>query len=754
MSTFDMLLDYQELATQEGQKPFWTLDLNDESQDSELHKWLNQSFDALQSQGQARRQQQRQNLAAYRGINYRRQPASVGDQEARGVGRRVRNPRIVVNHMLDMVEQHVSRMTKFRPAVEAQPASDDHDDRMTAKVADELIEAFWYREDIDKLLEKLNRGKRILGEHFVFIEWNEHKGPLHPDWLKKTFEANGIKKDPRKLKPAEIKDILRNEVKEWPRVALNIKSDTGEPLYIDRPMRIGDVEYKVVMPWNVFMQRNPEGDFENVDWIIYREKLDVDDVKADYPKLADKIAINDGTRFFDAEKLEEVTSSRYVEVYTMYHRSTRWLDQGRRVKWTRDVILENGPNPYELDDQRILPCVRMMDIQVPGMLNGEGMVKHGRPLQHLYNNAFSMTARNQFLFAHPKWMVPKGSVSAESLANQQTLVQYQGATEPRLAQANPTGQETFAWMEKLKEDYQQLMGIFGQSRGEPPSGITAAVALSFLDEQETERANTSIAEHNRVIKEIARQTLAIMGCFYDESDERLGQLLGRTRASDLEFFRFSDLGNITDVRVNTASSLPRQKAARLQTLLDLSERYPEELDNRQVLDMLDLGQKDKYISVSTVAVRAAEKEQSTLETTGDIPAPEKWEDHLMHYKIHLACVNDPAFKVNTPKERQEKMRDHIAGHELIMMEMMQTNPMFMEAVLAQYPQFPSFYEGRDELAAMMAPPVPPEGAIPPEGMPAMPMPPVDMPMGQEVPAGLNEVDPMNEAPVVPPGPAI
>ena len=753
MSVFDRLMEFQSQLAREAQRPFWTLDLEDDKPESDMHKWLTKQQEALVQAAKSRNIEIRKNIATYRGILLNAHAQTVTTPESRGtVGRAGKNPTLTVNHMLDMVEQHVARLTKFRPDVAAEPASDDDDDRMTAKIADELMEAFWYKENIDELLRRHNRVARICGESFIFILENPHKGSLHPDWIAETFKQNGIPGDVLKMKPAQIKRHLRDDVKEWPRIPLTgsggeqVTTDGGDKLWIDRPVRIGDIEYKFVWPWNVHIQ--PVSMDEERDWVIYDEILSVDDVRADHPDKADLIDLNNKADMLDVERFEEKHVSKMVRVSHLYHRSTSRLDQGRYVKWTRGVILENTVNPYELDDRRIIPMHRMTDIEIPGMANGESTVRQGRNLQKLFNNSFSMVARNQFYFAHPKWMVPNGTVSVEALANQQSLVKYKGPQPPILAQPNPTGNETFQWMELVEENLQKVMGVFGQSRGEPPSGITAAVALAFLDEQESERANSAIAKHNDAIRSIARQTLSIMGWLYDDNEERLNELLGRSRASELSFFKFADLGNITDMRVATSSALPRQKASRLQTILDLQERFPEELSNRQVLDMLDLGQKDKYISVATTAVRMAEKEEALLDAKGEMPDVEEYELHTEHYRVHLARINDPSFKTYSTPAKKEKLAEHIAAHEMFMLQKAEANPIFLEQLMTQFPQFPAFFEGQ----------LPVPQPAQPEGQEAPAVAPAELALAAAVPQpaapGVENLAPIEEPPAltgIPPG---
>ena len=736
MSVFDRWLDDEDLSAAPPKKPFWTIDIEDED---EVKEWVSTAYDDLRQRGRPRVRMMRKNLAAYRGIQYRQGETRDGESASR---RRAKNPRIIVNHLMEMVEQSVSRTTKFRPDIASEPASEDFEDQQIAKINDDLTDALWYRADIDSIYHRHNRQARIFGESYLVVRWNPDIGPYDKDWLQEQFREAGIDKRVSDLSTAELKKIIRKEIKEFKRLPLigedgkQVHAVDGTPLYIDKPMRIGDIEYKLWLPFHVWLQRTTSGDYADVEWAVLEERMNVEDAKAKWPEKADQIRANDSERYFDAENLVEAQTNNDVTILHFYHRSIPQLDQGRMITMTRDAVLENKSNPYEWNDQRVFPWDRMTDLDTPAVLNGEAVVRHGRPLQALFNNSISMVARNQFLMAHPKWFYQANSINPDSLSNQATMVAVKGQQYPVMQQASPTGGETFRWMDIVKENFQQIMGVFGVSRGEPPPGVRAGVAIQFLDEQENERANVSIAKHNASVRHTAILTSMNMGIFYDKEDGRLEDLLGKTKASELEFFEFADLTGINDVRVHTASALPRQKAARIQTLLDLSERFPEELDSRQVLDMLDLGQKDKFISLATIAVRSSEKEGDSLIRTGKMESPEKWEDHLMHYKIHMSMMNDPSFKKNATKKMQETMEKHIMAHEMFMSENAKKNPAYLQLLMMKYPNFPVFFEDPELLLKLQpqpAMPVAPEEGGQPPGPAAGPMqlPPEAVPPGAE-----------------------
>lgn len=716
--------------TEEHQKPFWAVDLNDED---ELLRWLKAELDARIAQGQDRQHEQKKNLAVYRGIQYRASDTRSRDEAVNesAITKRSRNPRVIYNHMVDMVEQDVSRMTKYRGAVAATPPSDDNSDRVVAGIAEDLIESFWDKVDIDSLTPKHRRRVRIMGENFIGCFWNRNLGPYDQDWV-----AEVLKRDPKTMKPQELRKALREALAKGTRLPLidpetgkQMEGRDGKPLWIDRPLRQGDVAYKLINSWDMFLQRVPDGDYEKVENGMFKERLPVETLRAMHPAKADKIQA-EGGYYFDLDTCEEIERSGDVDAWHFYHKSTDLLDGGRYVKFTRTAILINRPNPYlGWDDRAILPWVRTVDIDTPAVLNGDSTVTHGRGPMAVYNNLISLRTRNRFLFSHPKWFYPQGTVTKESLANNATMVAYKGPVAPQLVQPAINEANESQMLQEAKSDLQQIMGVYGVSRGDPPAGVTAAVALTFLDEQENDRANVGVQAQTSALEQLALQTLWLMADNY--SVERLRDLLGKTRAAQLESFEMANLRSISDLRLQSTTALPQQKSARLQYILDVKKEFPGLIGNDQAIDLLGLGESDRLRTIATTAIRKSDDENESLMNGAETPAPEKWEFQIIHYRSHVRQMNEPAFE-KLPDEDKERFKDHVMAHELFMWEIGLKNPGFAQAVQQEFPAFPLFY-------------VPDPGILP---GPTLPTPP---PMGGEMPPTPDGVMPADPNAPVPPG---
>lgn len=699
-------------------EPFWSLDMSDEEK---VLGWLNLELNHLKDQALPRVSNQQKNLACYRGIHLRSRDMRRDREEAaqqNSMNKRNNNPRVVYNHMVDMVEQDVARMTKYRGAISCNPGSDDNEDRIVAEIAEDLIEGFWQRSDvdIDYVMQRTVRRKRIMSEDFVGVFWNRNLGPYSMAWVKTVFAKAGIQEDPANMSPGQVYNTitkLRRDGK-MPKIPLvdpdtgdQITNARGEPLWMDHPQRIGDIEYKLLFSWDVFGQRRD--DWEQIEYLFWREYVNIETVKAQHPRQAAQIDADSFSSYWDGDQCEELTRKNVIEVIHFYHKTTDELDAGRYIKFVRGAILINKDNPYTGEDYRaILPLVRTGDIDTPGVMNGDATVTHGRGPMAVYNNLISLEVRNQFLFAHPKWFMPKGAAKVESLANNTSVVSYKGANPPVLSQ--PALRNATENKADAKGDMQQIMGVYAISRGETPVGVTAASALIFMDEQETDRAAPGIAGVTRTQLNIAKHTLWLMADHYDDEDGRLEKILGRNRAAQAESFKMADLRGIGDVRIKNGSALPQQKAARLQYILDIKKEFPGIVPQDQAVELLGLGEVDRLRSIVTVAIRAAEGENQMLMMGKAPKAPEAFEYQMQHYRTHMRQMNEEAFE-KLPKATQEHFKDHARAHEMFMIKDGLKNPQFFALVVSEFPGFPYFFTQEQLMDAGLALPM----------MPAAPM---------------------------------
>lgn len=653
-------------------KPLWAMDMDDKENEKDILKWLNGELDYLQMESEDRIKLMQRNLALYKGVQYQTQETRTevrdrGDDRGKGL------KKIVANHLFDLTKNRVSRLIKYKPAVSILPTNDEQQDKVAARVTKYLLDHIWYTERFEgQVSVEVVNNTMIQGEGYLFIDWNPQKGDLDESY--KEAKKNADKKGKR------IPLLSESGVQE--------KDAAGNPIWITRPVKTGDVEYRVHLASEVFYPKKHR--WSDVDYLFERNIMPVEELRVKYPDSAKDIKPALDAQIYDYQSMQLKPVRNEVSVYTLWHRRCEMLPEGRKIVFTKDAILFNKESPFTHED---LPCIRLTDVDCPGENTGYSFYETVKGLTGAYNNLTNMILRNQYLASHPKWMVPTGAARVQDFSNDITVVQFKGPQAPVLVQSNPTPGEIFAFRDKIKEEFQQISGVFGVSRGEPPPGIKAGVALQFLSEQEQERFNELVLKWNEFIRRVAVMTIAVAGDYYESDDQRMVRVLGKNNEWMTLFFDAAYLSKDYDIRVQNSSALPQSRAARMQTLLDLSQQYPNEMPGKQVLDLLDLGQSEKFIDSVTVSVRSAEAENEKLMDAAkyeEVTAPSKFEDHIQHWRIHVRQIQEYSFKYQTKTDVQARMEDHVLAHEMFMYEKAKLNPIYLQA-LSALEQFPIFF---------------------------------------------------------------
>ncbi len=747
-SAFDT--DFNDINSTEIVRPLWTLrELGD---NEKMLAWQNNAYTAEVNKASKYRELCIKHLSLYKGRFYDDQGAGGKSHfaEASQAGLAVTSQRVsklVVNHLYALVSQRVSRATRNKPDVAIEPANGEYGDKVSARLTKFWIDYLFYANKFDAALAELKRATCIFGEAYIGVFWDPNAGEPMSEWEGEESQAR------KEARPPRI--AARNAAGE------PVMGDTGEPLYIEKVVRTGDVVFKVLTPLNTLVQAT--GTFKGADYMFYEDYVDSEELKALYPEVADKIS-DDGAEDGLA-KWRTVTGASSgpiagkVLVRYFYHRPTDFLASGRFVMSTRGAILENKPLPKNQDG---LPIVRLTDIDIPNEQRGQSFFIQGKGLNASINDLSSMIRRNAILLSHPRWVVPRGSVvKREALGNDISQIEYAGPTPPSVVAPPPMSQEINAIRQNLRDDLYAVMGVSDIEMGQMPANARSALQLQAADEQADQRSNNDISKYNAVIEGVVEKAINLASAYYEKGDQRLIPVVGRDNQYLLKEFDPSHLTKNYDVRVtNNGSGL---KSAKTEMLIQLKQLDQDPanpmIPNNQFMEMLELGKPEQFYDAATVAVKSAEAENESILNQEDVAEPATFEDHITHWNIHMREVQNRGFKVATPPEVQAAMLTHIQATEYLMLLTARKNPAF-SIKLAQLQQFPAFFElsmpdrmlldrarsgnpltlmeismiydqGMPPQPGMGGAAPPPPGGIggPPPGPPGMPPPPEGQPTG-------------------------
>ena len=564
--SFDELSDLEDAKNARILKPFWAI--NQDSED-EILKWVTGEFNFLVEDAKDRIESIHKNVASYKGLQYEAQSSKRSTINGVIDENKTKVNKIVVNHLHDLTESHVSRAVKYRPGISVSPANgEEFNDAVSAKMAKGFLDHIWYEKNFrEGMFPGIVRDSKVAGEDYLFIEWNPDLGDELPAYSKKKEMGSDT-----------------------------IKTSDNQEIKLEKPVRIGEVEYEQVCADSVFLQKKKK--FNEVEYCFRVRPLNVEDLKAMYPEAAGSIKTDLGTQYFDYDTMQMKKMQNEALLVTFWHKPTERLPKGKKVVFVKEKILESDDFPYK---HKRLPFVRLPDLELPNERHAISYFHNIRPMTSMYNNLTNMIIRNQLLVSHPKWVMPAGAAKLESLGNDITIVQYKGGVAPQLVSMAATPAEIFSFRKELKEEFQTLSGVHGVSRGEPPAGVKAGVAMQFLNEQENERANNFMLKINEFLRLVADMTISVAGQYYKKSDNRMIKIQGKNNEWMLKHFDPEWLNSSFDIRVANSSALPESKAQRTQNIIELNESFPGMFTNEQVLEMLDLANAEKFVDAAIAA---------------------------------------------------------------------------------------------------------------------------------------------------------
>ncbi len=658
--------------------PFWAI--KDTQDEKIVEEWFNNAVDACQDYYRDYFQIQMDNLLLFKGVQWLTADRQANRMLDRQNFSTLRNPRVVINHLADFVTQWVSRLTRYRPAVAVFPANSEQADAENARIAKSVLDYAWYKGQIDEVLQEFVRHLKIFGESHLWITWNPNAGDVHPDWIQARQLAL----------PVPILDSQGQPV----------KNNKGEPMYMDRTQRVGEIDYLIDSPWHTFDQ--PCKNRRDIDWSIRWKFVDVEYLKAKYPDKADKINPDvDLNSLYTSYRLDAPRLRNQCVVYEMFHRSHEFLEKGRYIKRIKNCVLENTDLPYEHGQ---IPRIYLADIEVPDQIRGMSFFQQLYPIQHQINAVASLIYKSLVLYAHPKYTIQDSSCDVQQLLNESTIVSYSGGVPPTLLTQTPIAQELFQYLGKLEETAEKLSGVFTMSRGQAPSGVRAAKALRVLEEQEDKRAYITATKFNNVaIVENAKMTLSTAGTFYDDSDGRLARIVGKDNEYKIISFKSANLSKPYDIRIANSTALSQSPAARIDEITELMNIRFDPLapiSREQFIDLLDLNAADQFKDIVTRAVRCAQSENDDFQSGKPVSAPTETEDLITHWKIHVQPMQSREYKELWQPQLRATFEQHLYITEYLMWEkaygiqdsmgmpIRMPNPIFQQKLTMECPDFP------------------------------------------------------------------
>lgn len=318
---------------------------------------------------------------------------------------------------------------------------------------------------------------------------------------------------------------------------------------------------------------------------------------------------------FLADDYDEVQDEKTGE----FVQKAKW-PKGRKIVVCNKVVLEDVENP---NDDAEIPYQRLLNYALPREFWGISEVEQLEGPQKTFNKLLNFALDVLTLMGNPIWIVDSSAdVDTDNLVNKPGLiVEKAPGSEVRREEGVQLQPYVLQLAEKMVEWFDSVSGSQDVSRGVQPTGITAASAITSLQEAAQTRLRQKSRNADYYLQDVGRQWLSrtfqyrsapemyrltgkdgVQNYFrmhveqYDKVQEQevmdpaTGQMTvlqvptgeigrrmivqpyGQGGAMDIAQQKVYEIQGKFDVRVSTGSSLPFAKAEKEAKLLNLFDR--------------------------------------------------------------------------------------------------------------------------------------------------------------------------------------
>lgn len=621
-------------------------------QAQQLARFVNENYSKMKSARSAVERQWYLNMAFYFGRQ------NVIPQNVKGVGSRLIVPpappwrvRMVVNKIRPIVRRELSKLTSQKPSASVIPASSDDADLFAAQAGEQIWESMYYGKDLKQIVRKAVWWSLVTGTGLTKTYWDGNKEYApNPD-------------------EAYMGDIC-------------FASETPFHLLVPDLRE----EFLEQQPWLIHSStRTPEYLLQH-----YEKTLDGQEIKPNV-KGANEI-LNDSYLNLVGQNTNDNDS---VLVHEMHIKPGAHKDfpEGGVVTVTGDQVIQYSPIfPYEHGEY----CFAKIDHIPSGKFYSTSVIEDLIPVQREYNRTRSQIVEAKNRMAKPQMSAQIGSIDVSKMTSEpgQVVLYKPGFQAPQPIPMLPLPSYVLNEVQQLTADFDDISGQHEVTRGNVPPGVTAATAISYLQEQDDSMLTSEVDSIESALEKMAKQTLSLVGQFWDIP--RIVKITGVDGSWDAAMFSGSDLNHNTDIRIEAGSSLPTSKAAKQALITDwmkLGFITPEQ--GMQVLEMGGLAKLYEAVQLDQNQARRENLKMQNIDeqlieqmfmppvdpATGQPMPPEQymvdemgrpqlpdpvvpvntWDNHAIHIDMHNRFRKSQAFEQLDPM-RQMLFEVHVQKH--------------------------------------------------------------------------------------------
>lgn len=468
--------------------------------------------------------------------------------------------RHTTNRIKPIIRTELARLISNKPNASVVPSSISDEDLFAAQAGEQLWESIYYQKQLHKIYTRAAFWVCITGTGFI------------KDW----WDSSSVVK---------------------------VNEDTAY---------MGDIQFGSVTPFHLIVPDLMEEDIEDQPWIINVYTKPVEWANAFFKEnfVADTVAATEimGESFFKTQSSDARPDSVLVMEMWLKPGAHKLFPQGGMATCVNGKI-KIFSNEGMLFKHGEYPFTKFSHIPT-GEFYADSVINDLIEPQREYNRTRSQVIEAKNRMAKPQLIAPQGSVNAASITTQpgQVIFYKHGMSPPQPLPLQPLPGYVLQELERTIGDMEDISSQHQISRGQAPNGVTAATAISYLQERDDSPLTSTYQSIEFGWEKLAKHTLSHVNQFWDT--ERIVSGTGIEGTFDAITLKGSQIASGLDIRVEAGSALPISKAAKQAFLMDMMKMGF--IDPNKGLAMMDMGGVDKLYNELKADERQAKRENLKL----------------------------------------------------------------------------------------------------------------------------------------------
>lgn len=549
----------QNFGMQPGHSPTTNLaeELLKQESMRELVSWVHDQYKMCKDARQSVERQWLQNMHMVVGKHY----AEV--LQAAGVAGKIITPqappwrtRLVVNRVRAVVRTEIARVTSQKPNASVVPASSEDQDLFAAQAGEQIWESIYATKKLHREYRRAAYWQIVTGNGFLKCWWD------------KTA----------------------------------VDKLSGQP---------GDICVAPVTPFHIFVPDLREEEIEKQPYVlnVYTRPLNV--VRQQFGELVGDLnaSVVSENEIIEDSHLNLSGGAKKPDSVLIYE---MWLKPGAHEmfplggliqmvdKYIVNVVDEGLP--YKHGEY---PFIHFAHIPT-GNFYAASIIEDITGLNKEYNRTRSQLIEAKNRTAKPQLIAPLGSIDPSKITTEpgQVILYRPGMQPPQPLPMQSPPNYVLQELDRILADIEDLTAQHQVSKGSAPAGLTAATAISYLQEKDDTVLSPTYASVEEGYEKLAKQVLSHVVQYWDLA--RTVKVAGDDGAFDTLVLRGSDIATGTDIRMEGGSALPISKAARQAFIMDMMKMGFIPPDKG--LRLMDIGGVQKLYDELAIDERQAQRE--------------------------------------------------------------------------------------------------------------------------------------------------